>query len=248
MQHLLQGLAAPPTGTTALDFARTVGVNRSTLHRIAAGDVEPTLSTLRELAIAHGLELQLATAPLSDPDAAAAARVLLDPAHPEPTSTAIQAWVERLERRHPDGAPIQILHAAARASTLQHRPGAVYLRGSDAALRLASAGEASRGRWAVSGRAALALGNADAPRGPSVLWAEDVERAAQLLTETHTSAAAPRTAHVIVAELNDSVEIDAFELDRVRYVAPIQMLLDCIGLGGELAQAAEAIAKEWDRG
>lgn len=248
MQHLVQELAAPPAGMTAVDFARIVGVNRSTLHRIAAGDVQPTLGTLRELAIAHGLELQLATSPLSDPDAAVAARVLLDPAHPESTSSAVQVWVERLERRHPDGAPVPILHAAARASTLRHRPGAVYLRGSDAALRLASAGEASRGRWAVSGRAALALGSAAAQRGPSVLWAEDVERVAQLLGDTHSRAATSRGAHVIVAGLSDSVLVDAFEVDRVRYVAPVQMLLDCIGLGGELADAADAIAKEWDRG
>lgn len=247
MQHTIDELALPPEGTTARDFARIVGVNRSTLHRIAAGDVQPTIATLRELAIAHGLELQLATSPLSDPDAAAAARVLLDDAHPEAVSAGIRDWVERLARRSPSGAPIEILRSAAEASSLRHRDGAVYLRGSDVARRLASAGEASRGRWAVSGRAALALSN-PAAVGPSVLWVEDVERAGRLLGDTHTPAAAARSAQVIVAELNDSVEVDAFELGWARYVAPVQMLLDCIGLGGPLAVAAEAIAKGWDRG
>src|SRR6218665_3688279 len=80
MQQVVRDLATPPAGLTASELARRAGVNRSTLHRISVGAVEPSLDTLHELAIVHGLELEVRLSPLSDPDAALAARHLFDPA------------------------------------------------------------------------------------------------------------------------------------------------------------------------
>lgn len=240
----LSTLFDPPPGLSASEAARRAGINRSTLHRIATGAVAPSLDTLRELAIVHGLDLQLTLTPLSDLDAAAAARMLFDPAFGDVASSeGAQQWVGRLERLGDD--PLTILQTAGRAASLLHSARVTLMRGDASALRLASAGDASGGAWAVSGAAALGLGSVSAPQGPSVLWVEDRAAASAALQETHRTVGAPLNANVIVAEAPPWVFVDAYTIDLVHYVAPIQMILDGIGLEGELENIALRIAKHW---
>jgi len=229
---------------SAVDFARLSGVNRSTIHRIAKGQTDPSLQTLRELAIVHGLDLDLRLRPLSDPAAATAARILLDqamtgwPATPDETR-----WANRLE---PLEDPISITTTAGRASAPAEREGAVLLRGDQSALRLASAGVAGGGPWAISGRAALAYAEGtDIASGPSVLWVTDPVKTSRMLLDTHRPVTSPANAQVVVAPASSSVFVDFWEAGPIRFVAPMQMLLDCIGLGNELEQAALQIAEGW---
>ncbi|QAY60642.1 XRE family transcriptional regulator [Microbacterium protaetiae] len=244
MQHLTQEILARAAHMSATDLARRAGVNRSTLHRIATGQVEPSLGTLRELAIVCGLDLTISLEPLSDPDAAAAARYLLEAASAQVELTeGGRAWVDRIGRL--DADPLTILSVAGRASTLLAREGAALFRGNSSAARLASAGDAAGGRWAISGRAAIELGRDEPLSGPSVLWVDDVDAATGILTATHDRVATTVNAQVIVAGANTSVLVDTYTVGPVRYVAPIQMLLDCVGVGGQLEAAAMDIAKEW---
>lgn len=276
MQHLLDRVVAEvasvPDGLSAADVARRAGINRSTLHRITRGAVEPSLSTLRELAIVHGLDVSVQLRPLSDPDAADAARLLLDPdmgpaaesdvesdgAAGGGPSSGVREWVDRLGRvadlaRPPadgDDTPVilKILSVAGRAADLRRRPGAVLLQGRRDALRLASAGEASGARWAVSGGAALEVwdragGTGAAIPVPGILWVSDVTSAAALLKDTHRSIADVRqdegpqsagtsdTIDVVVAQGSEEVFRGSVEIDGVRFVAPVQQLIDACGCG-----------------
>ena len=233
------------------EYARRAGLNRSTIHRFETGTTAPTLASLRELAIVHGWDLDIALRPLSDPDAATAARILLDGAFADVEPTAAQArWAERLSATED---PIEITTMAGRASAPQHRPGAVFMRSNAPlmhskahALRLASAGDATNGRWALSGAAGFAALDMDVPaRAPSLLWVDDPERAARTMLDTHTRSASADTAHVILVPADDSVLTGAWTAGTVHYAAPMQMLLDGFGIGCGLDHVAHSIAEGW---
>ncbi|WP_162621881.1 helix-turn-helix transcriptional regulator [Microbacterium suaedae] len=244
MQHILERLVTPPSGMTTAEFARRADVNRSTIHRIARGETDPALGTLRELAFVHGLDLDLSLRPLSDPDAAAAARVLLDEAMGDyEITTGTRRWISRLDSF---ADPLDIIDTAGRASAPAERPGAVLLRGDRSALRLSSAGTAAGVPWAVSGWAGLleAEGVA-ATSGPSIVWTTDPEATARMLLDTHRRVTSPANAQVVVAPAADAVFVDAWESGPTRLVAPVQILLDCIGLGGELEELARRVAEGW---
>lgn len=251
MEHLTERLAAVPPGATSVDFARRSGIGRTTLHRIAAGKVEPTLATLRELAIAHGYELTVGLAPLSDPHAAAALRHLVDPAFesitPEQVSPedaeAVRDWLTRLERY--DNVDVAAV-TAARASSLLHRRGAIYLRGDNSAKRLGSAGSASGQEWAISGAAALQFVTGTDIAGPSVLWVDgEADATSRLLLDTHRRVENAAVANVVVARAHKSVLVDEYRDGPIRYVAPTQLLLDCMGLGGMLEATALLVQQSW---
>lgn len=271
MQHTLDDVvtevASIPDGWTATDVSRHAGINRSTLHRISNGAVEPTLATLRELAIVHGMDMTVQLRPLSDPDAAAAARLLLAPGEATPGEPApgVRSWIDRLERiaagvkapadDHGTAATLQVLSAAGRAADLRHREGAAYLRGRADALRLASAGDAARGLWAVSGGAAPAFtagvsgaaadGAPDMPAVPGVLWVTDVAAAVAMLADTHRSVRDPSRAEVIVAAGGEDLFVDLAERDGVRFVAPVQQIIDACGLGAAAERRALEVARTW---
>ena len=236
------------TAISDAELSRRSGASRSTIHRIDAGSVHPTLRTLRELAIAAGLDLQVDYRPLSDPAAARAARFRLDSAFDrEPKTSEDVEWLERLTRIADADDPIAVVTEAGRATDLHHRDGAILLSQSVTALRLASAGDATGGDWAVSGRVALAAINETEGAtgiGPDVLYVADPQRAWRLLE------APPRADHVaavalVIAPLRDEHLVDSWERDRARFVAPIQILLDCMGLGGGLAETAHRVAESW---
>lgn len=259
MQHTLDDVvtevASIPDGWTATDVSRRAGINRSTLHRISNGAVEPTLTTLRELAIVHGMDMTVQLRPLSDPDAATAAGILLSTATglTDDLPAGVLSWMDRLERiaagvkSDPDqqitAATLQVLCAAGRASDLRHRDGAAYLRGRSDPLRLASAGDASGGHWAVSGGAAPVF--SDAPGLPGILWVSDVTAAVAALADTHRSVRDPARADVVVAPGDDRLFRDLSEHDGVRLVAPVRQVVDACGLGPVAERAALDIARSW---
>lgn len=246
MLELFSQLATAPEGMSASEFARRAGINRTTLHRIATGQTSPSLQTANELAIARGWDLTLAVSPLSDPNAAAAARVLLDPAQSagEPPAGVV-AWVTRLRRIVPDGDAVRILDEAGKAASLLHRAGAGFVRGENSARRLSSIGDATGGKWALSGAAALQLVTSGTVEGPTVLWVEDVERCMRLFADTHRTVAAPINAQIIVARADESTWVDSFSYDLQNFVAPIQLVLDGMGLGGDVERSARALAESW---
>lgn len=236
MQQVEQWVAG--SGLRPGDVAQRAGVARSTMLRISRGSVSPTLSTLREIAIACGLDIDIVARPLSDPAAAEAARLMLEGGYIPSDPASADAWVARLERTA--GAdPVEIVRVAGSAATLLARRGAHYLTGRAELLRVASAGDGSRSPWAISG--APPLGTS----GTIVLWADDADRAARLLSESLKPAGSPSAATVIIAPAHPGIYVDSWTEGPVRYVAPVQMLLDGLGLEPHLRDAALEVARIW---
>lgn len=236
MQQIEQWVAG--SGLLRSDVAQRAGVARSTMLRIAQGSVSPTLSTLREIAIACGLDIDVVARPLSDPAAAEAARLMLEDGYTASDPAAATAWVARLERTA-GSDPVEIVRVAGTAASLLARRGAHYLAGRADLLRVASAGDGSRSPWAISGAPPLDTA------GTIVLWADDADRAARLLSESLNRVDDPSAASVIVAPAHPGVYVDSWTEGPVRYVAPVQMLLDAFGLEPHLRDAALELARSW---
>jgi transcriptional regulator with XRE-family HTH domain len=252
MQHIVEQIFGE-AGVSKAALSRRAGLARSTAYRIREGSMDPTVGTLRELALAAGLDIELRLTDLSDPLAAQAARVMLDeqfdPQRVSGDASAVKEWVARLERWVPNGDPVEIVRAAGRSSSLLHRAGAIPLRGSIDELKAASAGAFSGSPWLTSGRSLLRRirGEADdavgTEGGPVVIYSPDPQRLERLLD--HMKAARPEKADLIIAPYSDDLEQDAWSDGAIKLVAPIQGLIDAFGIGGALARRAESIARSW---
>ncbi len=233
------------SGLSAPTIARCAGVSISTLHRVQHNQVDPSVGTLREIAAACGQHLALATRRLADPAAAAAARFLLEDGY-EPSLPDLELWVERLTRQAGDD-PVQIVETAGRASGPLHRHTSRLYASPIEVGRVASAGEASGGSWALSGMAGLTLpGLWERLPTPTILWCEDVRRVEQLLADADlTRAARPERTTLAVVEADPALFTHSFEQDRIQYAAPIQIVLDSFSIGGVISDIARSEAQSW---
>jgi len=232
---------------TSAAVARRAGVSASTMHRILNDIVDPSFGTLYEIALACGVQIDLTARPLSDWRAAAAARALLEGGYAPPSDPGVAAWLERFPRVAADSGPVALIKAAAVASSPLHRPGAALLHGEVTLARVASAGDASKGNWAVSGAAGFYLPSPDAAAPPvTILWCEDVRTVTQLLADTGLRQV-QRKDRAAVAVISGEPELftGSFADGIVRYAAPLQIVLDCIAQGGALADDAIEEALTW---
>jgi transcriptional regulator with XRE-family HTH domain len=235
------------SGLSPASAARRAGVSASTMHRILNNLVDPSVGTLHEIALACGIQIDLTARPLSDPRAGAAARALLEGGYEPPSAPEIAAWQERLRRMATSGAPVDIVKSAAIASGPLHRTGAVLLQGEVTLARVASAGDASKGRWAISGAAGLYLPPPGATVPPvTILWCEDVRTVTHLLadTELRQSQRPERTVLAVIAA-EPELFTGSFTEGIIRYAAPVQIILDCVAQGGALADDAIEEAMSW---
>ncbi|MFE7223575.1 helix-turn-helix domain-containing protein [Nocardioides sp. NPDC057577] len=234
------------SGLSSRQVAARAGVSASTVHRIVNGVVSPSVDTLDNITTACGVGLAMSASPLAAPAAAAGARAILDPLYPAEVDSDVERWAGRLDA-WADGDPVQIIEEAARASGLLDRPDAVLLAGEATIGRLASAGDASGGRWALSGAAGLDLPSFDeaVPR-ISVLWCEDPSAVqASLSGGTLRPASAAHRSTVVVAAAEPDLFLGAFERDQVVYAAPIQIAIDAISVGGDAADRAREEIRTW---
>lgn len=232
---------------TAPAVARRAGVSGSTVHRILNNAVDPSIGTLREIALACGIDIDLSARALSDPRAAAAARAMLEDDYRPPADPEVARWRERLIRAAGSDSPVQIIKAAAAASSPLRRTGTVLFSGDVALARVASAGDASKGNWAVSGAAGLYLPPpSSAVPAVTVLWCEDVRAVTHLLAETDLRQT-HRLDRAVLAVVASEPELFAgsFAGGIVRYAAPIQIVIDCLAQGGAVAAGATKEAKSW---
>lgn len=230
---------------SAASAARRAGVSPSTLHRVLNERVDPSVGTLAEIALACGFTLSLATAPLSDHHAAAAARAMLEDGYKPPEDSDIAMWQQRLVRWAGGDNPIEIVQAAAQASSPLRREQALLFSGEETLGRLASAGDAAGGRWAISGAAGLDPGSPVAP-AVTVLWCDDPLRVSNMLANSAlrtTRQASRATVAVLAGE--PELFFDSFSVGGLRFAAPIQIILDCIAQGGAVARAAIEEAGTW---
>ncbi|MEI7055620.1 helix-turn-helix transcriptional regulator [Nocardioides sp. CCNWLW239] len=234
------------SGLSARQVAARAGVSASTVHRIVNGVVSPSVDTLDTITTACGAGLTMSAAPLATPEAAAGARSILDPLYPADVGPDIELWAGRIDA-WADGDPVEIVEEAARASGVLHRPHAVLLSGEATVGRLASAGDASGQRWALSGAAGLDLPSFDDALPPtSVMWCEDPSTLEPLLAGgSLRPASSPDQATVVVAAAEPDLFLGVFELDRVVYAAPIQIAIDAISVGGDTADRAREEIRTW---
>jgi transcriptional regulator with XRE-family HTH domain len=235
------------SGLSASGAARRAGVSGSTVHRIVNNRVDPSFGTLRELAIACGFHLALATSPLSEPLAASAARSMLEAGYERPDDPEVALWRERLRRLAGGDDPLEIVKVAARASSPLHRSGAALYSGVLPVARLASAGDASRGRWAISGAAGLYLPeDGDAVPHVTILWCEDVRTVEHLLVGSALRPAhRPERATVAVVAAEPELFTGSFTRGLIRYAAPIQIVLDCLSQAGRVGDDAMREVSSW---
>ncbi len=232
------------TDLSATALAQRSGVSRSSQFRIDSGSTDPRVGTLRNLAIAAGFDLNISPVALSDHDAARAARVLLDATYPPDSSREVQDWVVRLSRLAGDN-PVDIVRTAGQCSTLLKRAGAVFLAGNADEMKIVGAGAYSGAPWLLSGSGVLMrMGNTGASiNGPRILYSGDSHRVVRLLDNMEPTR--PERADLIITDYSAGIETDAWADGDVRLVAPIQALIDSLGIGGPLAEAAELIARSW---
>lgn len=232
-------------GSTPSATARATGLSRMTVQRVRDGVSSPSLGTLREFALAAGFDLDVRLVPASDPAAAIAARVLLDPtlqsleaaeasgnSNPDDHQAIIE-WVERLQR-HRDTSPRSLLARAGTYAAPQHRPGARHFRPKpgltqqhlfDIAASATAARSTEHTRVALSGMpAALTyLGAAPHP-GPIIIWARNtdtdtntnVDTVADRLSTTLHEAESYQPGGILVAPTMQATFIDAFEQAATR--------------------------------
>jgi transcriptional regulator with XRE-family HTH domain len=241
---LLADLGSTPSAT-----ARATGLARSTIQRMRAGVTSPTLESLRELALAAGYDLEVGLVPASDPAAAIAARVLVDPATPELDGlesvgvvdaaevAEVARWVSRLQRLAGDD-PAQLALLAGRYSAPQHRKGARFFapKPGIAQERIIDIANGALGGilGALSGTAAARayLGHAPDP-GPVVAWTIAVDAVADRLAATLLEVEEFQPAGVLVAPTMRPYFVDLMPAGagHRKIVAPIQAVIDLYGLG-----------------
>lgn len=237
-------------GLSAAVVARRSGLSSSTIHRVVNGRVDPSFGTVREIGLACGVDPSVCHRPLSDWAAAAAARVVLEEGYVPAESDAVTGWVERLHRTAGGDDPIDLVVAGATASAPLLRQGAHLYRGEVTVGRVASAGHASAGRWALSGAVGLHAGEVSpgsALPATSILWCDDPERASQLLADDESLKPTrnPLGATLAIVRADDGLYHDSFVEGIVTYVAPIQIVMDCISIGGPVAALALEEARSW---
>lgn len=232
---------------TAL-IARRAGVSRSTLHRVLRESVDPSIGTLEEIALACGSSLHLSTTRTSDRFAAAAARSMLEDGYCSPDDPAVNTWKRRLQRWAEGNDPLKIVQTAAIASSPLHRANTLLFKGEETLIRLASAGNASKADWALSGPCGLDPNAPFTSIAPSVtiLWCDDPYQVSHMLTDSALSPTNQiQTASVAVAKTEAELFFDSFSVGPVRFASPIQIIIDCLSQSETVVQAALAEARSW---
>lgn len=217
--------------------------------------MQPSLSTVREIALSLGYDAEVRISPAADPVAATAARYLYDSAFPDDyieqnpgIQRELDAWLERFDRWQAT-EPTDIVPLAGRLSSPGARPAASWFDplvdgdADDLMAVAASAGQASGENWLLSGTAAASVLTSRDELGAVLLWVDDTPSACRHLSRTLRPRATPAPAGVVVVPRTGTEDIDPLVRGALRFVAPLQAVLDLYGIG--LGDAAEAIMEGW---
>lgn len=222
--------------------SRRSGVSRSTLKRVKDGTSEPTLSTLREVALALGLDITVHAGAASDPFAAAAARTLIDDSVPEnPHDEDIVAWLDRFDRWGIND-PLTLVSEAGALQGIEHRRGAQFVAIEPGELADLPELFAQRdSRWALSGAAAATVIMGQVITGATVVWHDgDVDDAP---LNFGTPVATAREADVILAPAGATELAGHYAQGPLFFVAPVQLVIDLNSL--KMFEEAEYLTSGW---
>ena len=223
-------------------ISRRSGVSRSTLKRVGDGTSEPTLSTLREVALALGLDITLTAHHASDPFAAAAARALIDDSVPEnPHDEEILAWLQRFERWNIND-PLTLVSEAGNVQGIYHRRDAQFLNIDPATLAaLPEFFQQHNADWALSGAAAATVITRQVVQGPSMVWHEPL--AHLTVADLGVEVDAVEEANLIILPALASELMGSYSQDGLNFVAPVQLVIDLHSL--QLFEVADQLTSGW---
>lgn len=183
--------------------------------------------------------MQVNFKPAGERAAAQAARWQLEGAAYTPADPAIsRAWLDRFHR-YGATTEIDIALLAGKLASPLHQADAVILPHGFDQTSLISAGDCSGESWALSGACGLQAAGIEVV-GSNILYTQDLQLAQQTLQEFRTLPGRTILLPAAAASLQGQVAVGI-----ARYVSPVQLLLDCLGLETNLAQAAAAELRSW---
>lgn len=223
-------------------ISRRSGVSRSTLKRVGDGTSEPTLSTLREVALALGLDVTVHAGPASDPFAAAAARTLIDASVPEnPHDADVLAWLDRFERWTIND-PLTLVAEAGILQGITQRKGTQFVRTEPGDLALLPELFQAHGRqWALSGAAAAAVIMGKYVDGPTVVWHDGGPESGPV--RFGQTVEFPGEADVIIIPTGATELAGSYSQGPLNFVAPVQLVIDLHSL--KMFGEAEFLTSGW---
>ncbi|MGO1184362.1 MAG: helix-turn-helix domain-containing protein [Micrococcaceae bacterium] len=196
-------------------IARRAGLSASTVSRIAAGALDPTMGTATNLLHALGHQFPAEMPTLCDSEAPRTARRLMMGERVE------GHWAETLERW--SDTVIDLVREAGRAAPLARRSETVTIRTSWTPLRIYGAVQATGAPWVASGwPAGVAYGGGDATEGPLVLYVEGGASALGLALPHDPGG----TREIYVLPFDGVSERDAQSSDGIVWADPYQVCLD----------------------
>jgi transcriptional regulator with XRE-family HTH domain len=243
-------LARVRVGLSKRELASLAGVSPSTVGRIEAGTMDPTVTMVQRLIAAAGAAATVSVTYLSDPAAIAAARAVLDPHSDLIDNPGVPEWIARFSRLGwLDGqgnakSPRALACRAARFAALAQRPNirtfTRNLAWDECARRLNESGVT----WAATGAtAANELGVTGDTLWP-VFYVSDLRVAARELGLEEFRA--PGLAISLIPFDGMSERGSRCDGAGNSWAAPLQVLMDCYAGIDRMPDLAEALANRWD--
>lgn len=203
-------------GLSKSAIARRAGLSTSTVTRIAAGKLDPTLGTATQLFHALGRQLPSELPVLCDSEATRTARRLIMGEMTEGYwADTLNRWAETL---------VDLVREAGRSAPISRRPETVTVRTSWAPLRLYGAVQATGARWLASGwTAGVAYGaDEESSQGPLVIYVEGGASALGLAVPDDPEGAY----EVCILPFDGVSEQEAQNSDGIVWADPYQVALD----------------------
>ena len=239
-------------GLTKAELARLAGVSASTVGRVEAGKMIPTVEMFDKLLAAAGARQPVTVEQLSDPAAISAVRALLDPATDLAKNVRVSTWLDRFRLLgwaagdEPTIAARELAERAAQFARLVRRPGIrFFARDERRWVEYADALNRSGVKWAATGvQAANRLGVTGDTVWP-VFYVSELESASDYLQLNEFRAPGLQ---VSLIPFDGMSEVGSYEDDLgLWWAAPLQVLMDCYSGNGRMPDVADSLAELWDR-
>ena len=234
---------------TRPQLAAMAGVATSTIGRIENGEMDPSLGMLARILCAAGFRLPDAEQ-VSDPAAVAAARGVLEDDRGLVAYPGASAWLQRWRAAGfltPEGRakdPAVLAFRAGMAARLAARPGIRSFARIGSWPEIARRIDATGRSWAATGGVAAnrLLSSADAYW--PVFYVDDPTLVAEEAGFVPSSGGGRPVVSLIPFDGVADVRVEVAD-DGLRWVAPIQVVIDAFGGTGRMPEQAEAIAERW---
>ncbi len=231
---------------SARQLAALVDVAPTTVTRIEAGVVSPSFDLAQEILAVLGEPIGFTG--LADRDAIVTARLALDPRLGITTSNGVLVWRERWARIGlvdssgvaMPGQRASLLTHAATAARLTRRTGAVDFLPAGSAFDVAAAMRAAGVEYAMTGDSAANLYSPSAGEVWPVLYVSDVPAAAEAARLT-PRASGTYGGRITLIPFDGVCELGRIEIEGTTVAALDQVILDCYGGTGRMAEQAELL-------